>query len=366
MQKLGDYIKEYSVRNRLNEDIPVYSVTNSQGFCRDYFGKEVASDNKKTYKIVPRHAFAYNPSRINVGSVDYQHCEDKVIVSPLYNVFTVNENIIPEYLYYYLKSPSTIKRIKTIASGSVRDNLKLSMLYEFPIEVPSISKQKKILNILREIRFSIDCRKKELEQLDNLIKARFVEMFGDKYPNMVVGDKLKTTSGGTPSKKHSEYYDGGTIPWLTSGEVNAGIIRTVKNRITEEAVKNSSAKMIPENSILVAMYGATAGQVGLLKIRTTTNQAICSILPNEKYLPEYLYHAMASKKDWMISQSAGGAQPNISQSVIRRMEIVDAPIAMQNIFVKLVHQVDKSKFAVQESLEKTQQLFDSLMQEYFG
>ena len=287
-------------------------------------------------------------------------------MSPLYNVFTVNENIIPEYLYYYLKSPSTIKRIKTIASGSVRDNLKLSMLYEFPIEVPSISKQKKILNILREIRFSIDCRKKELEQLDNLIKARFVEMFGDKYPNMVVGDKLKTTSGGTPSKKHSEYYDGGTIPWLTSGEVNAGIIRTVKNRITEEAVKNSSAKMIPENSILVAMYGATAGQVGLLKIRTTTNQAICSILPNEKYLPEYLYHAMASKKDWMISQSAGGAQPNISQSVIRRMEIVDAPIAMQNIFVKLVHQVDKSKFAVQESLEKTQQLFDSLMQEYFG
>lgn len=354
MQKLGDYIKEYSVRNRLNEDIPVYSVTNSQGFCRDYFGKEVASDNKKTYKIVPRHAFAYNPSRINVGSVDYQHCEDKVIVSPLYNVFTVNENIIPEYLYYYLKSPSTIKRIKTIASGSVRDNLKLSMLYEFPIEVPSISKQKKILNILREIRFSIDCRKKELEQLDNLIKARFVEMFGDKYPNMVVGDKLKTTSGGTPSKKHSEYYDGGTIPWLTSGEVNAGIIRTVKNRITEEAVKNSSAKMIPENSILVAMYGATAGQVGLLKIRTTTNQAICSILPNEKYLPEYLYHAMASKKDWMISQSAGGAQPNISQSVIRRMEIVDAPIAMQNIFVKLVHQVDKSKFAVQNTVQGIQ------------
>ncbi len=228
------------------------------------------------------------------------------------------------------------------------------MLYEFPIEVPSISKQKKILNILREIRFSIDCRKKELEQLDNLIKARFVEMFGDKYPNMVVGDKLKTTSGGTPSKKHSEYYDGGTIPWLTSGEVNAGIIRTVKNRITEEAVKNSSAKMIPENSILVAMYGATAGQVGLLKIRTTTNQAICSILPNEKYLPEYLYHAMASKKDWMISQSAGGAQPNISQSVIRRMEIVDAPIAMQNIFVKLVHQVDKSKFAVQNTVQGIQ------------
>ena len=79
---LGDFIKEYSVRNKSNEDIPVYSVTNSQGFCTEYFGKEIASKDKTTYKIVPRGYFAYNPSRINVGSVDWQKYEDRVIVSP--------------------------------------------------------------------------------------------------------------------------------------------------------------------------------------------------------------------------------------------------------------------------------------------
>ena len=95
--RLGDYIREYSVRNKANEDIPVYSVTNTQGFCKDYFGKEVASKDKTTYKIVPRGCFAYNPSRINVGSVDWQRDEVEVIVSPLYNVFSVAEEIDQQY-----------------------------------------------------------------------------------------------------------------------------------------------------------------------------------------------------------------------------------------------------------------------------
>lgn len=82
-KRLGDYIKEYSVRNKGNQDIPVYSVTNTSGFCQDYFGKEVASKDKSTYKIVPRGYFAYNPSRINVGSVDWQRTQERVIVSPL-------------------------------------------------------------------------------------------------------------------------------------------------------------------------------------------------------------------------------------------------------------------------------------------
>ena len=82
--KLGSLISEYSVRNKADENIPVYSVTNEQGFCTGYFSKEVASQDRTTYKIVPRGCFAYNPSRINVGSVDVQECEDRVIVSPLW------------------------------------------------------------------------------------------------------------------------------------------------------------------------------------------------------------------------------------------------------------------------------------------
>lgn len=93
MVRLGDYITEYSVKNKSNEDIPVYSVTNTQGFCTEYFSKDVSSKDKSNYKIVPRGCFAYNPSRINVGSVDWQRYEDRVIVSPLYNVFKVSPEL---------------------------------------------------------------------------------------------------------------------------------------------------------------------------------------------------------------------------------------------------------------------------------
>ena len=146
--KLGKYIQEYSVRNKKDEDIPVYSVTNTQGFCRNYFGKEVASKDKRSYKIVPKGYFAYNPSRINVGSVDWQRNEEQVIVSPLYSVFSVSPELNQQYLYYYLKSKSTLHIINEVATGSVRNNLKLSMLYEFTIDLPDIAEQQKIIKKL--------------------------------------------------------------------------------------------------------------------------------------------------------------------------------------------------------------------------
>ena len=170
--RLGDYIQEYSVKNKDDENISVYSVTNTKGFCKDYFGKEVASKDKTTYKIVPYGYFAYNPSRINVGSVDWQRKEKKVIVSPLYNVFSVSPNLERQYLYYYLKSDFVLQRIKAVATGSVRDNLKLSMLYEFPIELPKLENQRKIVKILDKVSDVVEKKEQELEQLDTFVKFR--------------------------------------------------------------------------------------------------------------------------------------------------------------------------------------------------
>ena len=181
--KLGSLISEYSVRNKADEDIPVYSVTNEQGFCTGYFSKEVASQDRTTYKIVPRGCFAYNPSRINVGSVDVQECEDRVIVSPLYVVFSVNEKLNRRYLLHYLKSDITLTYIKAYASGSVRDNLKFSILKEFPINLPSAEEQEQIVATLDGIEHLIALRKEELASLDELVKSRFIELFGDVIHN---------------------------------------------------------------------------------------------------------------------------------------------------------------------------------------
>lgn len=170
-------------------------------------------------------------------------------------------------------------------------------------------------------------------------------MFGDgKYPEYELGSRMKTTSGGTPSRKHPEFYEGGLIPWLTSGEINKGKIESPEHFITEKGLSHSSAKLTPANSVVVAMYGATAGQVGIVGYKTTTNQAVCCIAPTDVCAPVFLRFALENKKNWMIRQCLGGAQPNISQGVIRKVKIPDAPIESQESFADFVSQVDKLRF----------------------
>ncbi len=148
-----------------------------------------------------------------------------------------------------------------------------------------------------------------------------------------IGDVFTTSAGGTPLRSKPEFYEGGTIPWLKSGEVAQGYIYKAEEFITESGLQNSSAKLFPANTVLVAMYGATAGQVGILKFEAATNQAVCGIFPNEHVVPEYLYSVLKSKRDYLISLSSGGAQPNISQTVVRDLEIPLPPLEVQHQIV---------------------------------
>lgn len=174
-------------------------------------------------------------------------------------------------------------------------------------------------------------------------KSQFIDMFKN-IPSVKIADCCITVSGGTPNTKKIEYYDGGDIPWLSSGEINQGYIFSTDKYITQLGLENSSAKWVPANSVVIAMYGATAGKVGFIKIPLTTNQAVCTLLPNDGFEPLYLYYATLSKTSWMISQCRGAAQPNISQSIIRSMEIPMATIDEQKQFCKLLTQADKSEY----------------------
>ena len=183
MTRLGDYISEFSVKNHLDESIPVYSVTNDRGFCSGYFNKDVASKDKTTYKIVPRGYFAYNPSRINVGSIAWQNSAERVIVSPLYVVFKVSDKLDRQYLLHYLKSDVGMTFIKAHAAGSVRDSLKFSDLKELPIHVVPLEKQRKIARTLDKLDALISQCHQQANSFDTLVKSRFVEMFGDPVRN---------------------------------------------------------------------------------------------------------------------------------------------------------------------------------------
>ncbi len=153
------------------------------------------------------------------------------------------------------------------------------------------------------------------------------------WPMVRIGDICKTASGGTPLSSVSEYYHEGTINWLKSGEVANGYIYSTETKISEAGLANSSAKIFPQNTVLVAMYGATAGQVGLLKIESATNQAVCGIYPNETILPEYLYHILKTQRERFIALSTGGAQPNISQNVIKNFCVPLPPVTVQKEIV---------------------------------
>ena len=377
--RLGDYIREYSVRNKINEDIPVYSVTNSQGFCKDYFGKEVASKDKSTYKIVPKGCFAYNPSRINVGSVDWQRNEERVIVSPLYNVFSVSSDLDNQYLYYFLKSDIALCLIKNIATGSVRDNLKLSMLYEFPINLPNIERQKEIVSTLDKLHSIITQLRIQLEKLDLLVKARFVEMCGDIYTNKYdlpicpLSDYITFLTSG--SRGWAKYCtENGTDWFITIKNVKACKI-TTHNIQQLNAPDNMEAKRtkVQEDDLLISIT-ADLGRTGVVTKEIAEHGAYinqhltCVRLNKSKITPIYAAYFMESNsgRPQFEAKNQTGVKAGLNFDSIKSLKISVPPLTLQNQFADFVKQIDKSKSILQQELDKAQMLFDSLMQEYFG
>ena len=183
------------------------------------------------------------------------------------------------------------------------------------------------------------------------IKSQFIEMFKDT-PCIRLEDYISTVSGGTPNTKKTEYFEGGDIPWLSSGEVNQGYIDSTEKFITQAGLDNSSAKWVPKDCVVIAMYGATAGKVGFVKIPLTTNQAVCTLLPCEKFNPIFLYYAVSQKTEWMISQCRGAAQPNISQGIIRSIALPMPPMEEQMKFVSIARQADKSGDCIRYMIAK--------------
>lgn len=153
-----------------------------------------------------------------------------------------------------------------------------------------------------------------------------------------LGNVCETTSGGTPSRKNSEYY-GGTIPWIKSGELDKGLITDSEEKITAEAVKNSSAKVFPKGTLLIALYGATIGKLAFLGIEAATNQAICGIFKNDKIDQRYLYNYLFFKRRDLINRGIGGAQPNISQTILKNLDLPVPPLTEQYQIVEKIEEL---------------------------
>lgn len=181
--------------------------------------------------------------------------------------------------------------------------------------------------------------------LDLAITGELTHSNTDEWEDVRIGDICKTTSGGTPQSKNQLYYQGGDIPWVQSGELHQKYITDTAKKITQAGYDNSSAKYYPINSVLIALYGATVGEVAISKISLTSNQAICAIFPSEKVYEEYLYYFLKTKKSEYIGLASGGAQPNISQEKVKATSLPLPPLSEQHRIVakveELLSEVDK-------------------------
>ncbi|EAK4055271.1 restriction endonuclease subunit S [Campylobacter coli] len=306
------------------------------------------------------------------------------------NAIIPHKNIISEYIYYYCisskfqsilfsKAPQT-----TLAIFNKTEFSKLEIIYP-----KDIKKQERIVGILDESFAKIDESIKILEQdllnLDELMQSALQKAFNPLKDNAKenyklpqgwewknLGEIANTSSGGTPSRNKKEYWENGNIKWLKSGELNDGYIDFIEENITEEAIKNSSAKIFQKGTLLIAMYGATAGKLGILNLDSTTNQAICAFLhkdKNIKFLEKFLFYFLFFLRDKIIKDSFGGAQPNINQTYIKNLQIPLPPIKEQEQIAshldELSSHVKNLKQNYQAQIKDLQELKNSLLDKAF-
>lgn len=228
-----------------------------------------------------------------------------------------------DYLYYLLFS--SIQELKHNSHGGVFDTITRDTFDTIEILLPPLSEQKRIASILSSLDDKIDLLHRENETLEamaeTLFRKWFIEDAKDELSETILGDVVETTSGGTPSRKNEKYYQNGTIDWVKSKELNGTFLLETEEKITEDAVANSSAKFIPANSVLIAMYGATVGENAIIAKEMTCNQAICALIPNENYPYTYLFLWAKLMKEEFINLACGAAQQNISQVLIKQQQV---------------------------------------------
>ena len=379
MTRLGDYISEFSVKNHLDESIPVYSVTNDRGFCSGYFNKDVASKDKTTYKIVPRGYFAYNPSRINVGSIAWQNSAERVIVSPLYVVFKVSDKLDRQYLLHYLKSDVGMTFIKAHAAGSVRDSLKFSDLKELPIHVVPLEKQRKIARTLDKLDALISQCHQQANSFDTLVKSQFVEMFGDPklnpndYPVCPLSEYIDFLTSG--SRGWAQYCtDNGTEWFVTIKNVKDCRI-SVNNMQSVNAPNNAEARRtkVQEGDLLISIT-ADLGRTGVVTKEIAEhgayiNQHLTCIRLNQAMLhPLYVAHFMESPagKEQFETKNQSSVKAGLNFDSINSLRIMVPPIDKQNLFAAFVAQVDKSKFSCRRAGKVANFALKCIMEDVYG
>ena len=277
---------------------------------------------------------------------------------------------------YYLSQTHYVRQlaINSMTGASGRQRADAKFIGNIKWNFPEIETQNKVVDILSTYDNLIENNNKRIKLLEqmakNLYKEWFVRFrfpgyedteFEDGMPRGWVREKIglhyNTCSGGTPSRKHEEYYTEGTIPWVKTGEIKDGIIIHTDECITEAGIKGSSAKLLPQGAVVMAMYGVNIGMLAYLDSEMTCNQACCVFNDkNEINSRHYLFHYLYSIRDYLLLIGFGAAQQNLSQDLIKKVKIVIPP-------AELIKEFDKQKEPLYQTIRALMMQNDKLIKQ---
>jgi len=290
------------------------------------------------------------------------------------SILRIKEKINSKYIFYFLRNSyknNKVLKFQNKTTGII--NLKLQdYLNGSCIYLPELRIQNKVVNILDILESILEKNQNYLNYLKELTKSLFTRMFGDIKSNdknwkiYKFSEKLKISSGGTPSKANKIYWENGTISWIGSNMCNDEIITKNDGKfITEEGLKNSSAKIYKMNTVIVALVGATIGKTGLLKFETSTNQNIAALeIKNMDYSPEFLFFLLQNLY-YKFTELGGDTFKMANLSFIKNLPLISPPIELQNKFAERIEKIEKLKFEIEKSIEESQKLYNSLISKYF-
>ena len=253
-----------------------------------------------------------------------------------------NEKMInPDYFVYLMRSKSIKNAMANYVSGSALPRIILSDFKKMKLKMISdINLQQKIANILSRYDEAIENNNKRIKLLEQMVQNLYKEWFvrfrfpgweNTEFENGIpkgwhrkkIGFYYDTISGGTPSRSHEEYFESGIYPWVKTGELKDCIIIDTEEYITNEAIKKSSAKLLPSKSVAMAMYGVNIGQLGYFDKEMTCNQACCVFIDKRNFSSKhYLFQYLKSIREYLLLISVGAAQQNLSQDLIKNIKIV--------------------------------------------
>ena len=383
MVELGTLIQQAKTVRCGSDDYPILSMTMHDGlvFQDDKFKKIIASKDRSDYKVVKRNQLVIS-FPIDEGVLAAQRIVDAGIVSPAYSIWDIDqEKILPEFLEYALRCDRALSYYKAKLRGSTarRRSLPTPTLLAFTVPLPGVSEQQFVLDVIHKAKKIIDNRSEEIQQLDNLVKARFVEMFGDpktnpkNYPIHQLSEYIDYLTSG--SRGWAQYCaDDGPEWFITIKNVKDCRI-SVDNMQPVNAPDNAEAKRtkVQEGDLLISIT-ADLGRTGVVTKAIAEhgayiNQHLTCIRLNKEFLnPLYVAYFMESPagKEQFESKNQSAVKAGLNFNSINSLRLMVPPMDKQNAFVEFVKQIDKSKVVVQKALDEAQTLFDSLMQQYFG